>query len=69
MLSPRQRRVYEFIRGFIASNEQSPTIMEIAERFGYRSSGTVHRIVVILENEGLIKRTPLIARGLEIAES
>lgn len=66
MISPRQKRVYEFIKGYIQSNEQAPTIIEICNRFGYRSPATSHRIVVILENEGLIKRTPLIARGLEI---
>lgn len=66
VISPRQKRVFQFIKGYIDSNGKSPTIKEICEYFQYRSWATVHRIIVILENEGLIKRTPLIARGLEI---
>lgn len=69
MISPRQKRVYEFIKGYYRSNGQTPTFQEIGKYFGYSSSATVHRIVSILESEGLIKRTPLIARGLEIVEA
>jgi repressor LexA len=67
-LSPRQQRVFNFIKGFIECNGEAPTIAEIQERFEYRSPATVHRIVSILVDEGLLKRTPLIARGLRVVE-
>ena len=66
MISPRQQRVFNFIRGYIESNGMAPTIDEIRRRFQYRAGSTVHRIVSILVAEGMIRRTPLIARGLEI---
>jgi repressor LexA len=66
MLSPRQKRVFDFIRRYFASNNQSPTLAEIARFFQYRSITTVHRILEILESEGLIKRTPHVSRGIEI---
>lgn len=56
MISPRQKRIYEFIKGYISSNGQAPTFQEIGDYFGYSSTATVHRIVGILEGEGLITR-------------
>lgn len=67
-LSPRQKRVYEFIRGYISSNDQAPTLTEIARHFQYRSITTVHRILSLLESDGLIKRTPHVSRGIRIAQ-
>jgi repressor LexA len=66
MLSPRQKRAFEFIRGYIASNGEAPTLAEIARQLQYRSITTVHRIVSLLSNEGLIKKTPHVSRGIEI---
>lgn len=57
MISPRQQRVFEFIKGYIQSNDQSPTVAEIKNRFGYRSPATAQRIIDILKQEGLITRT------------
>ena len=61
-----KQRVYDFIAGSIAVNGEAPTIAEIGKQFGFSSTGSVHQILVKLENEGLIKRTPNIARGIEI---
>ncbi len=61
-----KQRVYNFIAGNIAVKGEAPTIAEIGKEFGFSSSGSVHQILVKLEHEGLIKRTPNIARGIEI---
>jgi repressor LexA len=68
MLSPRQKRVFEFIRGYIASNGEAPTLAEIARQFQYKSITTVHRIVDLLRREGLIKKTPHVSRGIQVTE-
>jgi repressor LexA len=65
-VTAKQRRVYEFIRRYIESNEEPPTIAEIGRHFQISSSASVHGILSALEREGLIKRTPHISRGIEI---
>jgi len=67
-ISPKQRRVYEFIKGYIESNEEPPTIAEIGKHFQISSSASVHGILLALEREGLIKRTPNISRGIQLVK-
>ena len=67
-VTAKQRRIYEFIRRYIESNHESPTIAEIGRQFQMRSSASVHAVLVTLEREGLIKRTPNVSRGIEIVE-
>ena len=64
----KQRRVFEFIRRYIESNEEPPTIAEIGRQFQMSSSASVHSILSALEREGLIKRIPNVSRGIEIVE-
>jgi SOS-response transcriptional repressor LexA len=63
-----KQRVYGFIDRHIASNREAPTIAEIQKQFDFRSPASVHEILVKLERQGLIKRTPNIARGIEIVK-
>jgi repressor LexA len=65
-VTAKQRRVYEFIKRYIESNDEPPTIAEIGKHFQISSSASVHGILSALEREGLIKRTPNISRGIEI---
>lgn len=67
-ITAKQRRVYDFIRGYIESNEEPPTIAEIGKHFQISSSASVHGILLALEREGLIKRTPNISRGIQIVK-
>jgi repressor LexA len=67
-VTAKQRRVYEFIKRYIESNEEPPTIAEIGRNFQISSSASVHGILSALEREGLIKRTPNISRGIEIVK-
>ena len=64
--SPKQQRVYRFICNYISSNGIAPTIAEIGRQFGLRSSRSVYDILVALENQGLIERTPNVARGIKL---
>jgi repressor LexA len=67
-VTAKQRRVYEFIRRYIDSNHEPPTIAEIGRQFQMSSSASVHSILLALEREGLIKRIPNVSRGIEIVE-
>ncbi|HKR12838.1 MAG TPA: transcriptional repressor LexA [Pyrinomonadaceae bacterium] len=67
-VTAKQRRVFEFIRRYIESNHEPPTIAEIGRQFQMSSSASVHAILIALEREGLIKRIPNVSRGIQIAE-
>jgi len=67
-VTAKQRRVFDFIRRYIESNQEPPTIAEIGRQFQMSSSASVHGILSALEREGLIKRIPNISRGIEIIE-
>jgi repressor LexA len=66
MISPKQQRVFRFIRGYIESNSVAPKLREICNYFGYSSLSTVDRIIGILEREGLIERVPNVSRGIRL---
>ena len=67
-INAKQRRVYEFIKRYVESNEEPPTIAEIGKHFQISSSASVHGILSALEREGLIKKTPNISRGIQIVK-
>ena len=67
-VTAKQRRVFEFIRRVIDSNQEPPTIAEIGRHFDMRSSASVHAVLTALEREGLIKRTPNVSRGIQIVQ-
>ena len=67
-VTPKQRRIFEFIRRYIESNQEPPTIAEIGRQFQMRSSASVHAVLTALEREGLIKRIPNVSRGIEIVQ-
>ncbi len=65
-VTARQRQVYEFIRRYMETQKQPPTIAEIGKQFQMSSSASVHSILSALEREGLINRIPNVSRGIEI---
>ena len=67
-VTAKQQRVFEFIRRYIESNQEAPTIAEIGRQFQMSSSASVHAILIALEREGLIKRIPNVSRGIQIIE-
>ena len=67
-VTAKQRRVFEFIRRYIESNHEPPTIAEIGRQFQMSSSASVHAILIALEREGLIKRIPNVSRGIQVIE-
>ncbi len=67
-LTPRQNEIYEFIRSRIEEEQAPPTIPEIAERFGLRSTNGVFEHLNALETKGYIIRHKGKARGISLAD-
>lgn len=66
MLSPKQERIFNFIRRYNESNKETPTIAEIGQQFQMRSPASVHKNLIVLEREGLITRVPNVSRGIRL---
>lgn len=65
-LTGRQKQILEFIRQFREQEGISPTHLEIRERFGFSSYGTVYKHLKLLENKGFLTRDPNQKRGIEL---
>lgn len=63
-MTPRQEQVLAFVRRFKAETQMSPTRMEIAEHFGFRSANAAEEHLRALERQGHIYLTPRCARGI-----
>jgi repressor LexA len=61
-------RIYEFIKGYIASNGEAPTFREIGDRFDMSSSGSVSYQLSKMEDMGWIIRVPNINRGIRLVD-
>jgi repressor LexA len=65
-LSERQRKILQFIVGFVGENEFPPTIREIGEQVGISSTSVVNYNLAKLEELGLISRRKEVSRGLAL---
>lgn len=63
-ITDRQQEIYSFIRSFADKRGIPPTLREIGEKFGIRSTNGVEGHLVALERNGLIKRERGKSRGL-----
>jgi len=67
MITPLQHRVMLFIEAHQArTGGVSPSIAEIARHLRYRSNNHAQRLLVGLEERGLIRRLPHAARAIEV---
>ncbi|NLY51390.1 MAG: transcriptional repressor LexA [Firmicutes bacterium] len=65
-LTERQREVLEFIKERVREKGYPPSVREIGEAVGLRSSSTVHGHLRRLESKGYIRRDPTKPRAIEI---
>jgi len=65
VLTQRQRRVMDFIAGFLREHNYSPSFQEIADGLGLNSIATVHKHIATLERKGYLKRGQNQSRSLE----
>jgi len=68
-LTNRQQEVLEGIHQIISEKGYPPTVRDIGQRLGLRSSCTVQRHLEALERKGYIKRDRTKARSVEIIQA
>lgn len=67
-MTNRQQDIYDFIRNHIAEKKYSPTIREIGEALGIKSSSTVHEHLSKMRKNGHINFVDSSPRTLSIVE-
>lgn len=67
-LTKRQREVYEFVLSHMENDLCPPTIREIGEHFGMKSTGSVRDNIRALVSKGYIRQRPRSARGIELVQ-
>ncbi len=65
-LTPKQKKVLDFIEAFSDREGYPPSQQEIAAAFGFRSLGTVQNYLVRLEREGVLDRHWNARRGMRV---
>ena len=68
-LSPRQRRIVDFIAETVRERGYPPTVREIGEAVGLTSSSSVHAQLANLERRGLLKKDPTKPRAMSLSET
>lgn len=66
-LTPRQREIYEYIRGKICARGYGPTVREIGDEFEISSPNGVVCHLKALERKGIITREPNMSRAIQLA--
>ena len=67
-MTPKQKRMLDFINEYLRRNGYPPSQQEIARHFGFRSLGTVQNYLNRLEKEGVLKRDWNARRGLRLCQ-
>ena len=67
-LSNPQRIIYEYIKTHQEEKGYPPSVREICEAVGLKSTSTVHGHLERLERKGLIRRDPTKPRAIELVE-
>lgn len=66
--SDRQKEIFQFIKAFLLEKGYPPSVREIGEAVGLKSSSTVHGYLSRLEANGMIKRDPTKPRAIDILD-
>jgi repressor LexA len=67
-LSPRQRRIIEFLREYRRTHSYPPSIREIGRGAGINSTSVVDHNLNVLAKLGFLRRASEISRGIEILD-
>lgn len=68
-VSDKQNEIYEFLKTYTDNKGYPPSVREICEAVGLKSTSSVHGHLKRLESKGLIKRDPTKPRALEIMDN
>ena len=67
-ISTKQTEILEYIKEVTLSRGYPPTVREIGEAVGLKSSASVHAHLATLEKNGFIRRDPSKPRAIEIVD-
>lgn len=67
MLTPKQRRLLQFIHDTLLKTGIAPSYEEMKQTVGLKSKSGIHRLILSLEDRGFVRRLPHRARALEIS--
>ena len=65
-LSAKQQQILEYVKSEVREKGYPPSVREICEAVGLKSTSTVHGHLARLEKKGLIRRDPTKPRAIEI---
>lgn len=68
-LTKRQKEIFDFIKSEILAKGYPPSVREIGEAVGLKSTSTVHGHLDRLEKKGYIRRDPTKPRTIEITDN
>lgn len=68
LLTERQTEAYEYVRSYLQSYHKPPTLREIGDALGIRSTNGVYKLLRALEAKGYIEREKHKARSLELVD-
>ncbi len=68
-LKDKQQEIYEYLKIYTENKGYPPSVREICEAVGLKSTSSVHGHLKKLESKGLIKRDPTKPRALEIIDN
>jgi repressor LexA len=68
-LSPKQQKIYAFIRQFVEERDYPPSIRDIQTACGISSTSVVDYNLKALERQGLIRRDREISRAIELLDN
>ena len=66
MLTPKQKKVLDFITSFIKTNDYSPSLEEVAKNFKLKSVSSAHQFVDALHKKGYLKKIENQQRSIEL---
>lgn len=67
-ISGKQQQILEYIKEEILAKGYPPTVREICEKVGLKSTSSVHAHLNTLEENGFIRRDPTKPRAIEIVD-
>jgi repressor LexA len=67
-ITPRQRRILEFISETVRERGYPPTVREIGEAVGLTSSSSVHAQLANLERRGMLHKDPTKPRAMALSD-
>lgn len=67
-ITPKQQQILDYIKEEILRKGYPPTVREICEKVGLRSTSSVHSHLATLEDNGYIRRDPTKPRAIEIID-